>query len=98
METHNKTKTAVYAVERGNHQPKALAKMTEKENKSHCEKENKQWSDLRKAQLKKMSEEQRSSFGTKEVTRIKAYKNSKRNTLMPLMPFRIPDNPLENPY
>ena len=45
-----------------------------------------------------MSEEQRSSFDTKEITRIKAYKNSKRNTLMPLMPFRIPDNPLENPY
>ena len=40
METHNKTKSAVSAAERGNNQPKALAKMIEKENKSHCEKEN----------------------------------------------------------
>lgn len=54
--------------------------MTEEEKKSRRENENKWRLDFRKVQLKKMSEEERSSFRSKKVARVTAYKNSKRNT------------------
>ena len=54
--------------------------MTEEEKKSHREKEKKQRSDVRKVQLKKMSVDVSSSFRSKEVARVTAYKSSKRNT------------------
>ena len=57
----------------------------------------KQWSDLRKVQLKKESEKERSSFRSKEVARVTAYKNSKRNTPISST-TAVSKNPLENPY
>ena len=87
METNKKTKTAMSAAGRKRKQrAKSLAKITEEEKKSHREKENKQRSDLRKVQLKKMSEEERSSFRTEKVARVRAYKNSKIDKSMPSTP------------
>ena len=44
-----------------------------------------------------MSEKERSSFRSKEVTRVTAYKNSKGNTPISFT-TAVSKNPLENPY